>query len=400
MRLGEWGSRRAVDKILSLASVLVLVACVVAPPQGAPPRMALSPVSFADLPGWKDDDLGAALNNFLQSCARLGVIPPDQRLGGEGAAAERGGRAEDWRGVCEAARHVGRGDSEAARQFFESRFQAFSIQDGAATEALYTGYYEPELHGARSPGGAFQIPLLARPLDLVTADLGEFAADLKGHHIAGRVNNGRLVPFPTRAEIDAGALASERLDLLWVDSAIDAFFMQIQGSGRIRLTDGALVRVTYAGQNGRPYVPIGRVLAARGEIPANQISEQTIRAWLVAHPKEARAVMEENPNYVFFRELRDYPANLGPPGALGAPLAPGRSLAVDRQFIPLGAPVFVATTDPQRGAPFAHLMVAEDIGGAITGPLRADIFFGWGEEAAQQAGKMDAKGAEYLLLPR
>ncbi len=383
-----------------LALLLMLAACVVPPAIPPAPRMTLTPVGFGDLPGWSEDDAAAALAAFMRSCARLAVMPADQPIGGEGMAETRGGQAGDWRAVCEKARGLAPDDRAAARHFFESALQPYLIGDGAASEALYTGYYEPELRGARSPGGVFQTPLLGRPLDLVTADLGDFAPDLKGRHLAGRVSNGRLVPFPTRAEIDAGALAGERPDLLWVASPIDVFFLQIQGSGRIRLSDGALARVTYAGQNGRPYVPIGRVLVARGAITADQISEQTIRAWLAEHPKEARAVMEENPNYVFFRELRDYPADLGPPGALGAALTPERSLAVDRQFIPLGAPVFVATSDPLSHAPLAHMMVAQDLGGAITGPLRADVFFGWGKEATDRAGRMNAKGTEYLLLPR
>jgi membrane-bound lytic murein transglycosylase A len=398
--------RRRLRQAAGLILSFLLAGCVVAPPPGAAPQMALAPVAFADLPGWAQDDSAAALAAFERSCARLAVMPADQRLGGDGLAETRGGRAENWRALCEQARHLPPGDQNVARHFFEAGFQPYlvqetgSVQETGTTAALYTGYYEPALRGARSPGGAFQTPLLGRPLDLVTADLGEFAADLKGRHLAGRVANGRLVPYPTRAEIDAGALAGQRLALLWVSSPIDAFFLQIQGSGRIEMADGTLVRVAYAGQNGRPYVPIGRVLVARGEITADQISEQTIRAWLNTHPKQAQAVMEENPDYVFFRELRDYPADLGPPGTLGAPLTPERSLAVDRRFIPLGAPVFIATTDPLSQAPLQRLMVAQDLGGAITGPLRADIFFGWGKEAAERAGRMNARGAEYLLLPR
>ena len=401
MREGEILRRRSWLLAAGLTLSLMLAACVAPPaPSSSSPSMTLAPVAFTDLPGWAQDDSAAALSTFMRSCARLAVMPADQRLGGEGLAATRGGRAEAWRGLCEQARHVPAGDQSAARQFFETGFQPYQIGDASQGDALYTGYYEPTLRGARSPGGAFQTPLLGRPLDLVTADLGEFAADLKGHHIVGRVVNGRLAPYPTRAEIDAGALVSQRLALLWVNSPIDAFFLQIQGAGRIALPDGTLARVAYAGQNGRPYVPIGRLLAARGEISADQISEQTIRAWLTAHPKAAQAVMEENPNYVFFRELRDYPADLGPPGTLGAPLTPGRSLAIDREFIPLGAPVFIATTDPLKQAPLARLMVAQDLGGAITGPLRADIFFGWDKDAADRAGRMNARGAEYLLLPR
>jgi len=387
---------------VGLAGALLLAACVAPAPSGpvAPGSMQLTPVDFAQLPGWAEDDAAAALASFQRSCARLAVMPADQRLGGAGLAAERGGQAQSWRALCAEARTVATGDPQAARRFFEAGLQPFAVSAAGQSNALLTGYYEPELRGARSPGGEFQTPLLGRPLDLVTFDLGDFFSDLKGRHGAGRVVNGRLVPYYTRAEIDAGALEAQRLAILWLASPIDAFFLQIQGAGRIDLADGHVVRVAYAGQNGLPYVPIGRVLVQRGALSADQVSEQSIRAWLLAHPAEARAVMEENPDYVFFRELRDYPANLGPPGALGAALTPGRSLAIDRAFIPLGAPVFVATTDPLSGAPLQRLMVAQDLGGAITGPLRADIFFGWGAEAGARAGRMNAAGTEYLLLPR
>lgn len=386
---------------LGLGASLLLAACVApnAPPPSSQGGMQLTAVSFTELPGWAADDAATALAAFGRSCARLAVMPADERLGGVGLAAERGGQAQAWRALCASARAVAPGDKGAAQRFFESGFQPYAVNASGA-RALFTGYYEPELRGARSPSGAFQTPLLGRPLDLVAFDAGDFFPDLKGRHSAGRVMNGRLVPYYTRAEIDAGALASQRLALLWLESPIDAFFLQIQGSGRIDLAGGHTVRVAYAGQNGRPYVPIGRILVQQGALTDDQVSEQSIRAWLLAHPAEARTVMEENPDYVFFRELRDYPANFGPPGALGAPLSPGRSLAIDRQFIPLGAPVFVATTDPVSGAPLDRLMVAQDLGGAITGPLRADIFFGWGNEAQAQAGRMNATGTEYLLLPR
>ena len=176
--------------------------------------------------------------------------------------------------------------------------------------------------------------------------------------------------------------------------------LQIQGSGRVLLDDGRVVRVSYAGQNGRPYVPIGRVLAERGQIPLEQVSLQTIRAWLLAHPTEAAAVMNQNPSYVFFREVIGVRPEEGPPGALGAPLTPGRSVAVDRSFIPLGAPIWLDTTDPLTGSRLQRLMLAQDIGGAIRGPVRADIFWGWDREAEERAGRMRQPGSDFVLLPR
>jgi membrane-bound lytic murein transglycosylase A len=392
-------------------AALVLAALTGCAPQRAvppaEPALALAPVAFDVVPGWSSDRLAAAIPAFLEGCEALAKAPADQKLGGQGEAAARGGTPGRWRTVCDAARAVPPGDEAAARAFFTQRFQAWSVADASARDrftGLFTGYYEPEVPGSRSPGGAFTVPLRGRPGDIVQADLGAFADDLKGRKVAGRVDAGRFVPYFDRREIEAGALDSRHLEFLWLSDPVDAFFLQIQGSGRVRLADarnaGRVVRVTYAGQNGRPYVPIGRVLADRGAIPRDQVSMQSIRAWLTAHPNEAAEVMDQNPSYVFFRELTGVPADRGPPGALGAALTPGRSIAVDQRFIPLGAPVFVSTTDPIDGTPIRRLMVAQDLGGAIKGPVRADLFFGWTPEAEEKAGRMRQPGTEFLLLPR
>jgi membrane-bound lytic murein transglycosylase A len=218
--------------------------------------------------------------------------------------------------------------------------------------------------------------------------------------VVGRVQDGRLVPYYDRSQIEAGALARKRLELLWLSDPVDVYFLQVQGSGRVVLPNGKVVRVTYAGQNGRRSVLIGRVLADRGYLPLEQQSLQSIRAWLVAHPAEAEDVLRQNPSYVFFREVDDLRPDQGPPGALGVPLTPGRSVAVDRAFLPLGAPVFVATTDPVTELPFRRLTIAQDVGGAIRGPVRTDIFFGWGHDAEDRAGRMRRTGTEYILLPK
>jgi membrane-bound lytic murein transglycosylase A len=265
---------------------------------------------------------------------------------------------------------------------------------------LFTGYFEPEVSGSRSPGGVFRTPMLGRPGDLVQVDLGDFVDDLKGRAIVGRLQDGKLVPYYDRAQIEAGALAKRRLELLWLADPIDAYFLQVQGSGRVDLPDGRVVRVSYAGQNGRRSVLIGKVLAERGDIPLEQISLQSIRAWLVAHPDKATEVLDQNPSYVFFREVNNLRPDEGPPGALGVPLTPGRSIAIDRGFLPMGAPVYVATTDPVSREPLQRLTVAQDVGGAIRGPVRADIFFGWGHDAEDRAGRMREHGTEYVLLPK
>jgi membrane-bound lytic murein transglycosylase A len=360
----------------------------------------LSPVAFNALPGWTEDHLTPAVTAFNGSCAKFALSPPDESLGGAGDAARLGGQAGQWSAVCAAARALPPEDEAAARDFFQSHFQAFAVSNAGNTEGLYTGYYEPQVAGARVRSGDYQTPIYSRPSDLVQVDLGAFVDNLKGRSVTGRVSDGILVPYYSRAEIEAGALRTKRAELLFLADPIDAFFLQIQGSGRVSLPSGQVVRVSYAGQNGRPYVPIGRILQTRGDIPADQISMQSIRAWLNAHPADAPAMMNENPSYVFFREITNINPDVGPPGSLGVPLTPGRSIAVDRNFIPLGAPVWIDTTDPLDGSKIQHLMVAQDLGGAIRGPVRADLFFGWDAQAAERAGKMRQKGQEFLLLPK
>ncbi len=398
MRRSVW---RAVARRLAPLAAVALAACVQQPPAvvtGHAVTMTLAPVAFGQLPGWGEDHPAEAVPAFLAGCAAL-ARNPDQNLGGFGDAASRGGTPGQWREACDAARALPPGEA-AARGFFETYFQPWAITDKGDPKGLFTGYYEPEVRGARSPSGAYRTPLLGRPTDMIQVDLGDFVPDLKGRHITGRLQHGQLVPYWDRSAIEAGALDHQRLGILWLASPIDAFVLQIQGSGRVLLPDGRVVRVTYAAQNGRPYVQIGRVLADRGQIPLDQVSLQSIRAWLVAHPDQATELMDQNPSYVFFRELVDARPQDGPPGSLGAPLTPGRSAAVDRNFIPLGAPVWLDTTDPLTGHPLQRLMMAQDIGGAIKGPVRADIFWGWGSEAEEKAGKMRQPGTEYVLLPR
>jgi len=392
---------------LSFTGLLALAGCVPPPNAAAPSaqpqaqhQLRLVPTPFAQVPGWQDDKLAEALATFLTNCRVLGAMPAEQTLGGQGEAQARAGAPALLRPVCEAAKTVATGDDAAARAFFETHFEADAVTDGDRAEGLFTGYFDPEVPGGRSPGGKYRVPLLGRPGDLVQVDLGAFSDDLKGRGVVGRVQDNRLVPYYDRTEIEAGALSRRRLELLWLTDPVDAYFLQVQGSGRVDLPDGKVVRVSYAGQNGRRSVLIGKVLADRGDIPRDQISLQSIRAWLAAHPDKVADVLDQNPSYVFFREVNDLRPDQGPPGALGVPLTPGRSIAVDRSFIPLGVPVFVATTDPVTGAPWRRLAIAQDVGGAIRGPVRTDIFFGWGHDAEDRAGRMRQQGTEFLLLPK
>ena len=384
----------------SLTAALVFLAAACAPPVKPPTPMA-APVSlkaarFSDLEGWNRAELAGALEAFRRSCGAFQRSSPEQSLGGVGYA----GTAADWRQACNTAAETIPG---AERAFFESEFVPYRVSQ-AGNDGLFTGYYEPELSGSRTRHDAFQTPLYGVPNDLVTADLGLFRDSLKGQRIAGRVANRRFVPYAARAEIVRDGLMDAQV-LFWVDDPTSAFFLQIQGSGRIRLDDGEIVRAAYAAQNGRAYTAIGRVLVERGELTRDEASLQTIRAWLLAHPTDAGALMNENASYVFFSEQPIGDPALGANGGEGVPLTPAASLAVDRSFHALGVPVFLEATapDPDASKPdqsFDRLLVMQDTGGAIAGPIRGDVYWGWGKDAESVAGRMRSEGRMTVLLPK
>ena len=350
--------------------------------------MALRAVAFTDLPGWNDDAQQDAWPSFTASCTALLARPTSTVA---------------WSAACTFASTIDGRDALAVRTFFEQHFSAYQVvaADGE-TRGLVTGYYEPLLHGSRQRDERNRFPLYAPPDDLLTVDLAELYPELKDKRVRARVDGKRVVPYWTRADIDAGKALVAGKELLFVDDPIEAFFLQIQGSGRVSLPDGTIVRLGYADQNGQPYRSIGRVLVDRGELPLDKASMQGIKQWGRDHPDALPALLAENPSYVFFREAFPNPAAGidGPVGALGVPLAAGRGIAVDPRFIPLGAPVFVATTWPLSTRPLNRLMLAQDTGGAIRGPLRADWFWGFGEGAAQQAGRMKQDGRMWLLWPK
>ena len=343
------------------------------------PGAAMTPVRFDMLAGWARERHAQAVPAFLASCKQF-TANPSQALGGSGEAAVRGGTGAHWRSVCAAARAIPQGDDAAARAFFEANFQPYGLSSDGSATGLFTGYYEPEIRGSRTPSAVYKYPLYRRP-----PELGAIA---------------RRAPYLSRAQIEAGGLRKKGLEMLWLADPIDAFFLHIQGAGRVILPDNRTVRVSYDGQNGQAYVPIGRVLVDRGEMKLEEVSMQSIRAWLVAHPREASGVMNQNPSYVFFRELGGMTADAGPPGALGVPLSPLRSAAVDKGFIPLGAPLWVETKDPLDSTSIQRLVMAQDLGGAIKGAIRTDLFFGWGRDAEERAGRMRQQGREFILLPK
>jgi membrane-bound lytic murein transglycosylase A len=372
---------------MTLGFLLLLCACAVAPTHPAPEKLSLSPVEFADLPEWNADHVSEAVPALLHSCHALTHRSPQ-------AVPDIAGKASDWTAPCAALASLPPGDDAAASAFFENAFRPYAVAGNNGGEGLFTGYYEAELHGSSHRHGRFQTPLYARPRDLITADLGDFRPEWKGRHIAGKVEGTRLEPYDDREKIVRGSLKKRAEILLWVDDPVDAFFLAVQGSGRVRMTDGRIVRVGYDGANGQSYVAIGHVLADMGALK-QPITMQSIRAWLNAHPEHADAVMNENPSYVFFRVLKtDQPI-----GAQGVPLTPRRSLAVDSSFLPLGVPLWLDTSDG-KDAPLRRVVVAQDTGGAIKGPVRGDFFWGFGKDAEAEAGAMQSPGHYYVLLPK
>jgi membrane-bound lytic murein transglycosylase A len=357
-------------------------------------RARLTAAGYDQLTGWGDGQPATALAAFKKVCPALLKKSPEAAVGPGGI----GGPASGWQAACRAAPSVAADDHEAARAYFEKWFRPFRVAaDGGTASGLFTGYYEPELRGARTRGGRYTIPLYGRPSDLVTVDLRLFDPGLAGRTVTGQVKKGRLVPYPTRHSIARAGASLPATPLVWVDSAIDAFFLHIQGSGRIRLPDQSVLRLGYAASNGRRYTAIGKLLADRGHIQRDRVSMQSIRAWLSANPSEAQEIMAENARYVFFRPL----TGDGPVGAQGVALTAGRSLAVDRSILPLGAPLWVETTDPlDPTRPLHRLMIAQDTGSAIKGAVRGDIFFGHGRLAARRAGLMKQRGRYFILLPR
>lgn len=301
--------------------------------------------------------------------------------------------------MCDEARQVDAMNDANVRVFFERNFQAFqSANDDGTTEGLVTGYYEPLIKGSRTQTSRARFPIYGVPDDLVTVELAGVYPQLKNLRLRGRLAGNKLIPYATRREIDNATVASKAKVLAWAEDAVELFFMQIQGSGRVELPDGSFMRLGYADQNGHPYKSIGKLLVERGELTLDQASMQSIKQWGVNNPDKLPALLAANPSYVFFREL---PAGLpGPLGAMGVPVTPGRTIAVDPKYIPLGAPVFLTTTLPNSTTPLNRLMMAQDTGGAIRGGVRADFFWGFGAEAGEMAGKMKQKGRMWVLLPR
>ncbi|MGZ5078942.1 MAG: murein transglycosylase A [Usitatibacter sp.] len=405
--------RRSLSSIRGAAFAAMLAGCAAAPPEvarapeplicppvqapacpapaaPAPPaqplpaveyRGKLQPASWIDIPDWGREPLRPALEAFARSCSVLE-------------------KQDAWKSVCAGAATMLASSSEREiASFFELNFDPHQVINADdSTSGMVTGYYEPLLHGSRMRSARYRYPLYAVPQDLLVIDLTSVYPDLKGRRLRGRIEGNRVVPYFARGDIDKDDPPLRGLEIAWVDDAVDAFFLHIQGSGQIELENGERIRVGYAEQNGYPFRSMGRALIQRGEIPAERASMQGIKDWARSHPRKVQEFMNANPSYVFFRELpRDLP---GPIGSLGVALTPERSLAVDPRVIPLGVPVYLATTWPNTSDPLDRLMVAQDTGGAIAGGVRADFFWGFGDPAGSQAGKMRQSGRMWVLLPK
>ncbi len=355
---------------------------------------------FAMLEGWRGDDHGAALATFQRSCPQILKTKKLKTYDTDF------GPLRDWQGVCRKAMAMGRGSGKsAARRFFENNFQPVEIMPDKSGRRLFTGYFEPEMEGSRVPTSEHTIPLLRRPDDLVRLDgSGRKAKQDDDRQMRyGRRVDGRLVPYFTRGEIEKGALSGRGLELVYLKDRLDAYFLHIQGSGRISLADGSKMRVSFAGKNGRPYTSIGRQLVEWGEMTVAQASMQSIRRWIGKNPQRANDLLWKNQSYIFFQELVNFDSALGPPGAQGVPLTPERSLAVDRRHYFFGIPLWVDTTAPIRSYKdrrrWRRLMVAQDTGSAIIGRVRGDIFWGTGSRAGEIAGRMNSTGRLFALRP-
>lgn len=361
---------------------------VLCPPPSAPPPTPvarppvtenLRPADWSALPGWQDDQLSSAWNAWLQSCNALKAKP-------------------DWQAVCAAAASLQPGDNDTVRTYFQTWFNVYqSLQTDGTTQGLVTGYYEPLLHGSRTPSPDYPVPLYRTPPDLLNIDLSSVYPELKHMRLRGRLQGNTVVPYLARTEIDDNQRPLAGNELVWVDDPVEAFFLQIQGSGRIQLNDGTRMQIGYANQNGYPYRAIGHILVQRGELKLEQASMQNIKAWGRTHLQQLPELLSQNPSYVFFKELPD---SSGPLGALGLPLTDGRSVAVDSRAVPLGAPVWLATTQPKSDKSMNLLVMAQDTGGAIHGNVRADFYFGFGDAAGKLAGKMKQQGQMWVLLPK
>ena len=351
-------------------------------------NLSVKPVKFSSLPGWRRDDHALAFITFMKSC-------PKMRRGRDALAR-----------ACRKAKKLPKKPSRAqARTFFESYFVPHKVH--SRRRGLLTGYYEPEMRGSRVRTKKYNVPLLRRPKDLVVINSSRMRRAARRAGLSRKLTYAKktkkgLQAYMTREQIEEGGLNGRGLELLWFADPVDVFFLHIQGSGRIALTDGSRVRVGFDGKNGYDYSSVGRALVRSGVIPKGKVTLDNVKAWLRNNPKQGRRAMWHNKSFIFFRELPNLPDMSGPIGAQGVSLVGGRSLAVDRRHYRLGLPIFLSLPRFRRGGlqNFRRLMVAQDTGTAIKGARRGDIFWGSGDKAGDIAGGTYHRGDFFVFLPR
>lgn len=362
-----------------------------------PTKPTLRQVTFKQLPGWEKAELKKSLLTFQTSCRAFIKQNPDRFVGTDQIDLQ----AKDWQPACRAALNINPISEPIAKSFFQHWFAPVEFYEGKRVPGLFTGYYMPLLKGSTTQSAQFNVPLYETPSDMISVDLGLFSKDLTNRKVVGRVDAGTLQPYYTREQINKGSVNDVARVLLWVNSPIDRLFLEIQGSGIIEFEDGKKMYVGYASQNGHPYTPIAGVLIKKGEMTKQNASMQGIKKYLEAHPEEMDEVINQNKSFVFFRKLT-LDAALG---SQGVALTPGYSLAIDRQWIPMGAPLWLDTSrpdskNPSSSKPMQRLMIAQDTGGAIKGKVRGDVFWGGGDKATLIAGHMKNEGHYWLLLPK
>ncbi|KTD17044.1 murein transglycosylase A [Legionella jordanis] len=361
-----------------------------------PPRpIALKQASFTSLPGWDKANVSKSLQTFQISCKTFLKQDPEKLVGSHHLNL----KAKDWHPACQAALAINSVTPENAKAFFQKWFTPLEFYNGKPVQGLFTGYYMPLLYGSRTKTDKFNVPIYGLPSDLLTIDLSQFDPNLKHKKLIGRVSGHRVVPYYTRAQINKGAIKKKAPVLVWIDNPVDRVFLEIQGSGIVELPDGQRIYLGYAAQNGAPYTAIAKVLIDKGVMTKHNASMQAIKRYLMSHPKEMNQVLNQNKSFVFFEELRMNAAL----GTQGVALTPGYSLAIDLKWIPMGTPLWLNTTRPDRQSdnqkPFQRLMIAQDTGGAIRGLVRGDVFWGAGKKATYIAGHMKNEGHYWLLLP-
>lgn len=359
--------------------------------------LTLTKVTFADLPGWADDQHAEAVPSFLRSCERLAALADDAPVGHDG----HGGKARQWRKACAAAAKIKPGDHAAAKAMFEAEFVPHQAAGKAGPDGKMTGYFVQELRASRKRRGKYQHPIWGRPSDLVMVDLSKHIKDARARRIWGRLDGGEVVPHFTRAEIRKGAIAKTAAVLMYADDPVDVLFAHIEGSAKAVMDDGSVVWLEFAGKNGRAYRGVGGVLKGMGELQAPGSGTMPgIRAWFAANPQRFDEVVDQVHSFVFFAESKR-------PGAVGSQmvvLTGERSMAIDRAFIAHSTPIWVDTKAPIPGkpgtAPWRQLLIAQDTGGGILGAVRGDIYWGDDAEAAERGGRMGGGGRYWLLLPK